>query len=309
MHTFSQGYPSPTESLRGEKLFVGNLPCDATEAEIWSVFAPFGQILEVFCLGPNKSQSGQACAFIRYAEPASATAAIQHLDGRISLRPHECPALTIQVRRARGSSQGSALSPVSRPSKSQNPQDIEGPVRLFVGNLPMDITADELHNAFRSSLITIFEAETFIMFGRNNSANAVCAFVVAINEEEAKKAIVKLDGKLEIRGQGAIKVRGAYHSSSLRNPKPRKNRAYSDSLVFGAPPAFVNPASAYGSGHFLLPTPDYVNWKEPSIKTYHHYMLLPQSASYGPLNIVPGSEPWRNNGIYSLPSASYTPDI
>jgi len=36
---------------------------------------------------------------------------------------------------------------------------------------------------------------------------------------------------------------------------------------------------------------------------------MPQSSNYGPLNIIPGNEPWRNNGIYSLPPSSYTPFI
>lgn len=307
MLSFPQHFVSP-QSQQGEKLFVGNLPCDATECEIWNLFAPFGQILEVFCLGPNKSKSGQACAFIRYAEQEAAIAAVQHIDGRIPLRPHECPTLTIQVRRARGASTG-AWSPNSERTVHRSSAFLEGSVRMFVGNLPIDISTDELHAVFRQSKVDIFDSETFIMSGRNHFSNAVCAFVVVKDEEESKKAIDALDGKVSLRGTGPMKVRVAYQPNSSSHTKPRKSRAYSDSILLSAPPAFVNPASAYGSGHFLLPTPEYVNWKEPSIKTYHPYMLMPQSASYGPLNIIPGNEPWRNNGIYSLPAASYTSEI
>ena len=308
MFNFGEGY-SAGPLVHGEKLFVGNLPCDATESEIWSVFAPFGQVLEVFCLGPSKSKSGQACAFIRYADSEAAMAAVQHLDGRMSLRPHECPNLSMQVRRARGVSGETAWSPHNRKESNHQQAQLDGAVRLFVGNLPVDISSEELHCVFLEAKINIFENETFIMTGRSRSANAVCAFVVARNEDESKRAIETLHGKKYIREKGPIKVRVANHSTTPSVPKSRKPRAYSDPVLLSPPNVFVNPASVYGTGHFLLPTPEYVNWKEPSIKTYHHYMFLPQSANYGPLHIIPGNEPWRNNGIYSLPSASYTPEI
>lgn len=291
------GYQDPVGG--GEKLFIGNLPYNALEAEIFNYFAPFGRILEVYCLGPNKSRSGQACAFVRYADSASAATAVEQLDGRVSLRPHDAPDLLMQVRPARSQGMNSEsspscglrdVSPVACPDRA---------VKLFVGNLPADTNAEELNDFFIASEIPIREKDTFILSRRGSQNNAVCAFVFVTSVDFANRAIELMDAKMSIRPhEGVVKVRVAKETSQLAVPVSKRSRAHSD-------PILTDP-SAYGTGHYLLPAPSHVNWKDPSIKTYHHYMFMPQSMSYGPMDVIPGSEPWRNNGIYSLPSATYS---
>ena len=291
----STGYQDSV--VGGEKLFIGNLPYNAMEAEIYNYFAPFGRILEVYCLGPNKSRSGQACAFVRFADASAAMAAVEQLDGRVSLRPHEAPELFMQVRPARSQPLGADSTPSKRVRDVYQFCSDGGAVKLFVGNLPLDATAEELNTLFKTMGVSIRERETFIMSRRGHQNNAVCAFVVVSSVDEANQAIQLMDGKSSLRSEfGPVQVRIAKDSQ----PSPARNRprAHSD-------PVLTDP-SAYGSGHYLLPAPTQVNWKDPSIKTYHHYMFMPQSINYGPMNVVPGSEPWRNNGIYSLPPATFS---
>ena len=142
------------------------------------------------------------------------------------------------------------------------------------------------------------EEETFLMAGKSAHNNAICAFVVVRSDEDANRAISLMDSKVALQNGGnKIRVRVANQSTG----QSKRPRSYSDSVASTAASPFNNTASAYGSGHYLMAEP--VNWKEPSVKTYHHYMLMPQSSNYGPLHIIPGSEPWRNDGIYSLPPA------
>jgi len=338
MYTYNSNY--------GEKLFVGNLPFNVTDAEIWSLFASFGQVMEVVLLGSSKSKSGQGCAFVRFADHECAINAINHLDGRIALRPHEDAALLLQVRPARSNTHPSFTSASShsqQPSSSSmynmssgqsggvdqpvrvttsyevyQPVLPHGSVRLFVGNIPLDVTTHELNDLFRAKNIGTYESETFIMTGSKSSHNSICAFVVVISDEESKRAIDQINNKISMR-QGApmLKVKVANqsnHSGTGSNSTTgRRHRSYSDigsNSAAGVPPPPPPPPSMHHHPGFFHPhatSNEYIDWKEPSIKTYHPYMMMPQSAHYGPLNIIPGSEPWRNNGIYSLPPASYTP--
>jgi RNA recognition motif-containing protein len=291
-------------NLRGEKLFVGNLPCNANETEIWSLFAPFGIIIEIICLGPNRSRSGQACAFVKFAHTESALSAIENLDGKVSLRPEEFPELMIQVRPAKSAGASNDSSNTAPSQQAGYP----GCVRLFLGNLPIEISTDEIHSVFRTVGLVPIEEGTFIMSGRSHFNNAVCAFVLVESDETARLAIKLIDGKFILgHGRHRIRVRVAHPLNGAQGSKQEnRGRSFSDSFVPVYRPN-MHPASMYGPG-LCLPVGinNLMNWDEPSIKTYHQYMLMPQSQSYGPMNIVPGNEPWRNNGIYSLPTAPYT---
>lgn len=63
------------------KLFVGQLPPEATEADLWAVFSPVGEILELYVLrGPNGLSRG--CGFITYANKFLAQQAIMSNNGK-----------------------------------------------------------------------------------------------------------------------------------------------------------------------------------------------------------------------------------
>eukprot|EP00930_Biecheleria_cincta_P075790 TRINITY_DN62991_c0_g1_i1.p1 TRINITY_DN62991_c0_g1~~TRINITY_DN62991_c0_g1_i1.p1 ORF type:complete len:148 (+),score=27.45 TRINITY_DN62991_c0_g1_i1:2-445(+) len=83
--------------------------------------------------------------------------------------------------------------------------------KLFVGNLPADITAEVLALVFRTyGTVT----NTHIMAGKSKSGQS-CAFVEYMTPLEAETAVLTLHEKYEIRpGDGSIIVKYADNKSS-----------------------------------------------------------------------------------------------
>ena len=63
------------------KLFVGNLPYSATEAELSEAFAQAGQVVSVKIITDRMSGRSKGFGFVEMASPEAATAAIQRLNG------------------------------------------------------------------------------------------------------------------------------------------------------------------------------------------------------------------------------------
>jgi cold-inducible RNA-binding protein len=63
------------------KVFVGNLSFDTTREELEALFAPLGEISDVFVPLDRDSGRPRGFAFVTYASGESATQAIQKLDG------------------------------------------------------------------------------------------------------------------------------------------------------------------------------------------------------------------------------------
>jgi RNA recognition motif-containing protein len=63
------------------KVFVGNLSFDTTREELEALFAPIGEISDVFVPLDRDSGRPRGFAFVTYASGESATEAIQKLDG------------------------------------------------------------------------------------------------------------------------------------------------------------------------------------------------------------------------------------
>ncbi len=62
------------------KLFVGQVPLEATEADLWPLVAPLGEVLELAVLRAGGRSKG--CAFLTLATREQAAGAIAALDGR-----------------------------------------------------------------------------------------------------------------------------------------------------------------------------------------------------------------------------------
>ena len=278
------------------KLFVGNLPCNASEEELYNIFARYGDIVEIYCLGATGSRSGQACAFVKYLSEEAGRTAVFELHGKLSLRPYENPDLLLQVRPARSQMENeNSYTAKYGESHCMDPLNTLIRVKIFIGNLPRDATAAEVNRFMASIGIQIYVEDTIVLSGKVSANNAVSAFVFASTKDDASRAITLIDGRRSLR------VGGPYLRASVAHGEdgPKSKRYIPDQCL-------VHPSS-YGSGSFLLPTPAAVGWTtDPSLKTYQHYMLMPQSSNYGPSNVSPGPEPWRTNGVYSLPRASFT---
>ncbi|KAF5838001.1 hypothetical protein DUNSADRAFT_3594 [Dunaliella salina] len=70
------------ESAKQWKLFVGQVPFEATEADLWSIFSTVGNILELVVLRTPQGKS-KGCAFVTYETRALAEKAIRQMDGQV----------------------------------------------------------------------------------------------------------------------------------------------------------------------------------------------------------------------------------
>mmetsp|Transcript_47279 Transcript_47279/g.112343 ORF Transcript_47279/g.112343 Transcript_47279/m.112343 type:complete len:264 (-) Transcript_47279:26-817(-) len=251
------------------KLFVGSLPPDIQKEEIEFVFKTYGTVTDVHVIAGdrNRSQTGQACAFVTYESREAAETAIQALNSVYKIR--EDAENAIQVNWARSSKggkdggKGGGGGGGGGWSNGYGKGDGgyhggysgggggfggggmqgglgeswdswgkgggggggcyggkgggggwddgkggngKGGTRLFVGNLPPDVTDDQLQYVFKAYGNVL---KTFIMSGKSKSGQN-CAFVEYELFDEAETAIQTLHEKYEIKpGAGPIFVKRA----------------------------------------------------------------------------------------------------
>eukprot|EP00210_Caulerpa_lentillifera_P008836 g8431.t1 len=65
------------------KLFVGQVPFDCSEQDLWPIFSNFGEILELVILRSEGRSKG--CAFVTYDNKETAESAATRLNGQVSL--------------------------------------------------------------------------------------------------------------------------------------------------------------------------------------------------------------------------------
>lgn len=89
------------------RLFVGSLPTNITKEELEIVFRTYGEVTDTHIIGGDRarSTSGQACAFVSYAQRQAGEDAIQVLNGVYKIREGE--QAPIQVSWARPTGGGS----------------------------------------------------------------------------------------------------------------------------------------------------------------------------------------------------------
>ncbi|KAJ3589220.1 hypothetical protein NHX12_010067 [Muraenolepis orangiensis] len=140
------------------KLFVGNLPLDATHDELNKLFSPHGDV--------NTCSLLRQYAFITLKGEGAADRAIRHLDGK----EYRGRPLVVEESRA-------------RPPNS---------TKVFVGNLSSTCTADDLHGLFQSfgRVLDCDKVKARLC------SNAGYAFVHMERKEEALLAIEGLNGTM-----------------------------------------------------------------------------------------------------------------
>jgi cold-inducible RNA-binding protein len=65
-----------------KKLFVGNLPFNATEDELRSLFGPYGEVQEVRIMTDRDTGKPRGFAFVEMVQDEDATKAIDGLNGK-----------------------------------------------------------------------------------------------------------------------------------------------------------------------------------------------------------------------------------
>nr|XP_061800958.1 RNA-binding protein 4-like [Nerophis lumbriciformis] len=152
------------------KLFVGNLPLDATQDEINKLFAPYGEI--------NTCSLLRQYAFVTLKGEGAADRAIRHLDGK----EYRGRPLVVEESRA-------------RPPNS---------TKVFVGNLSATCSADDLHSLF-STFGRVLDCDKVKGEARLCS-NVGYAFVHMERKEEAMAAIDSLNGTIFKGRQLAVEL-------------------------------------------------------------------------------------------------------
>lgn len=93
-------------SLDTTKLFVGQLPRDADETFIRELFAPYGEIDNIFVIRKkHQDPSKNGCAFVKFTEREMAQRAIDDLDGELQLDGVDKPMRVKFANQSRGRDQ------------------------------------------------------------------------------------------------------------------------------------------------------------------------------------------------------------
>jgi RNA recognition motif-containing protein len=229
------------------KLFVGNMPGDVTPEEIRAAFAKFGDIVEVYIMGGNRSRSGQSSAFVKFTNMNACHEAIEEMHMKGKIRVGDVDALAVKfakptpVSSPRGDFTADTMIPSSfylapagsvigitsddftatpfitptvTPSVTPAPTPRSSPSsqfrsisKLFVGGLPTYIDRDDL--------IAIFspfgKVESVHLMNNNKSKSGQnCAFINYYSKAASRKAIDALNGKYKTdESIAAITVRFA----------------------------------------------------------------------------------------------------
>ncbi|XP_028322358.1 RNA-binding protein 14a isoform X2 [Gouania willdenowi] len=160
----------PDSEMSGDnvKLFVGNLPLDATHDELTKLFAPYGEI--------NTCSLLRQYAFVTLKGEGAADRAIRHLDGK----EYRGRPLVVEESRA-------------RPPNS---------TKVFVGNLSATCSADDLHGLF-STFGRVLDCDKV---KARLCSNVGYAFVHMERKEEAVLAIDALNGTMFKGRQLAVEL-------------------------------------------------------------------------------------------------------
>ncbi|XP_022061943.1 RNA-binding protein 14a isoform X2 [Acanthochromis polyacanthus] len=150
------------------KLFVGNLPLDATHDELNKLFAPYGEI--------NTCSLLRQYAFVTLKGEGAADRAIRHLDGK----EYRGRPLVVEESRA-------------RPPNS---------TKVFVGNLSATCSADDLHGLF-STFGRVLDCDKV---KARLCSNVGYAFVHMERKEDALVAIEALNGTMFKGRQLAVEL-------------------------------------------------------------------------------------------------------
>lgn len=139
-------------STTGKKIFVGSLPDGITDGDLSAEFSKYGQILDIF-LNTKPVEAGRQWAFITFAAADQAQNAKVSADRQLVF-PGAEKACEVTIARHQGMFGKDPVAPErgghgyqssSQPMHSAVPQ---GPRKIFVGSLPLNISEGALTAEF-----------------------------------------------------------------------------------------------------------------------------------------------------------------
>ena len=164
------------------KLFIGRFPHSMSDAELGSVFEPFGQLKECTILRDYMTKESKGCAFIKFANLVNAITCIKKLNN-IKVIDDSIGPLQVQFANGEIERLGLSVEQVESP-----------PVKVFVGSLPPSFTCANLYEAFKPYGQVV---ETFILTNPDTGMSKGSGFVKMRTKDEAARAIAALN-KLQI---------------------------------------------------------------------------------------------------------------
>lgn len=218
--TSTSGASEVGESVQEEpmKIFIGGLPTSYDEDVIRGLFAPHGEVLQIFV--PTDRETGQprGFAFLEMSKE-SGVSAVGALDQ-----------ITIEDRVIKCNEQLSKEELANR----KESRATEG-VKIYVGNVSFETTKEQLVECFEQYGTV---SDCYVPLDSNTGMMRGFAFIRMPNEEESNKAIESLNG--EMLGGRDIEVsvslpRGQAPPRRNRNRQPpNQTKIYVGNLPFEA---------------------------------------------------------------------------
>jgi len=176
------------------RLFVGNLPPRLCFPELEDLFTPFGTLLSAELMTDPTTGRSRGFGFVEMEAAEAAQAAMSSLNGTV------LDGQTLNVREAksgremaqpRGSAERQSSAPAGMMRPSSGPGRVGG-ARLFIGNLPYTVRAEELEKLFaEAGKVMSVSLVTDRMTGQSKGF----AFIDMSSREEATAAISRFDGR------------------------------------------------------------------------------------------------------------------
>uniref|UniRef100_A0A6U4FSY9 RRM domain-containing protein n=1 Tax=Phaeomonas parva TaxID=124430 RepID=A0A6U4FSY9_9STRA len=176
--------------MENTDIYIGNLTWDTTDEELLEFLGSVGEVLNASVQRHADSQRSKGWGLATYAAPEGAALAVSQLDqSELKGRP-------VHVRFDR--------------SKIEN----VGGVNIFVGNIPWEITSEQLYESF-------FPFQPIDVHVKTNMAGRSRGFAIAKfpNQELADAAVAQMNGK-ELQGrQLQVREDKAPHERAVVAPR------------------------------------------------------------------------------------------
>lgn len=191
------------EALESEevKLFVGNVPCEASQQDVFAVFESFGEITEVFIMRHRDTGASKGCAFVRFKEQDAADRAVQALNATFTMPGGTNP---LKVEAAQSRSKTRTYNSGHRESGGEDHRGNRGGgyrgghdgYKLFVSGVPEG--AGEAHLL---QIFSYYGTVQEVVILRDASGYSKCSgFVKYSTQNEAEMAMTALNERYTMPG-------------------------------------------------------------------------------------------------------------
>ncbi|CAE8620144.1 unnamed protein product, partial [Polarella glacialis] len=201
------------------KLYVGGLPLDIVQDELQEAFGVYGQLEEVLVLSAKTHERNDLTAFVKFVAKDEAAAALSVLNEMYKFRDTSTEPIRVSwARPAKGAGAGmqsaAALAggeaaaaklglppPPAPPAPPGGGRDPGG--KLWVGNLPGDVSEEEMHKVFGSYGQV---SEVNILPSKSRSGQ-LCGFVHFASRIQADRCIAAVAKGVVMRQGQSCDVR------------------------------------------------------------------------------------------------------